>query len=112
MAVIPRWCLRIDPLSPALETASVSLLDCGADPAPRGAAGALRIPVEPDPGRLADQVCLGYEAPDPAVLAVVTIVAHHQILSGRNHAAPHRAVAQQCRGGALTITTVVAADFL
>src|SRR5277367_6318360 len=109
IAVTPRWCLRIDPLSRALEAAVASLLYGGADPAPRRSAGALRIPVEPDTGRLTDQVRLGHEAPDPAILAVVAIVTHHQILSRRDHPAPHRSVAQQ-GGRPLPVAAVVTTD--
>src|ERR1700722_7547496 len=109
IAVTPRWCLRIDSLSRALETAVASLLYRGADPAPRGSAGALRIPVEPDTGRLTDQVRLGHATPDPTILAVIAIITHHQILSRRDHPAPHRSVTQQ-GGRPLPITAVVTAD--
>src|ERR1700743_1272990 len=103
IAVTPRWCLRIE---------AHSSFDRGADPAPRRSAGALRIPVEPDTGRLADQVRLGHEAPDPAILAVVAIVAHHEIVSGRHRATPHRPITQQARDPRLSVAAVVTADLL
>src|SRR5579872_1804808 len=56
--------------------------DRGADAAPVRTACALEIPIEPDSRRLADQIVLGHEAPDTPVLAVVAIVAHHQVHAG------------------------------
>src|SRR5438552_14611052 len=61
----------------------------GADAAPHGTAGAAQIPVEPDSGRPADQVLLGHIAPAAPVVAVVAVVAHHQIMP-RRHVADKR----------------------
>src|SRR2546423_15142052 len=69
----------------------------GADAAPHGTAGAAQIPIEPDPGRPADQVLLGHIAPAAPVVAVVAIVAHHQIMP-RRHVAANRPHAAACGG--------------
>src|SRR5688572_21068302 len=43
------------------------------------------IEVHPDQERLAAQVLLRQEAPVSAVLAIITIVAHHEIVTRRHH---------------------------
>src|SRR5476649_703071 len=42
--------------------------------------------IKPDKKSLADNVRLGHEAPDTAVAAVVPVVAHHEVMAGRNRA--------------------------
>src|SRR5690606_29705957 len=42
--------------------------------------------VHPDEKRLADDVLLRNETPEPAVEAVLAIVAHHEIVTGRHRA--------------------------
>src|SRR5256885_2687227 len=78
----------------------------GTDSAPHGTAGAAQIPIEPDPGRPADQVLLGHIAPAAPVVAVVTIVAHHQIMP-RRHVADKRLHAA-ASGGVLVPADVAA----
>src|SRR2546423_7517889 len=78
----------------------------GADAAPHGTAGAAQISIEPDPGRPADQVLLGHIAPAATVVAVVAIVAHHQIMP-RRHVADKRLHAAAC-GGVLVPADVAA----
>src|ERR1700730_9418898 len=78
----------------------------GADAAPDGTPGAAHIPIEPDPGRPADQVRLGHVAPAAPVVAVVTVVAHHQILP-RRHVADKRLHAA-ASGGVLVPADVAA----
>src|SRR2546430_3570558 len=78
----------------------------GADAAPHGTAGAAQIPIEPDPGRPADQVLLGHIAPAAPVVAVVAIVAHHQIMP-RRHVADKR-VHAAAAGGVLVPADVAA----
>src|SRR6266851_4858527 len=68
--------------SPALRPGGS--LYCGAESAPHRATGAFEVPIEPDSRRFADQVVLGHEAPDPTILTVVPVVAHHEVASGRN----------------------------
>src|SRR6266853_304028 len=92
IAVIPCCLLRI--ANPQLLPAERSVRprrsrNGGTDAAPHGAAGAAQIPVEPDPGRPADQVLLGYIAPAAPVVAVVAVVPHHQIMP-RRHVADKR----------------------
>src|SRR5438034_4023027 len=82
------------------------LRNCGADAAPHGTAGAAQIPIEPDPGRPADQVLLGHIAPAAPVVAVVTVVAHHQIMP-RRHVADKR-VHAAAAGGVLVPADVAA----
>src|ERR1700694_1504342 len=60
------------------------LVNVGANAAPDRAARTLQIPIEPDSRGFADQMILRDEAPDTAVLAVVAIVAHHEVLAGRH----------------------------
>src|SRR5690349_17956521 len=47
----------------------------------------LFVPVEPDQEGLAAEVLLRQEVhrPETAVLAIITIVAHHEIVAGRHH---------------------------
>src|SRR5256884_9147602 len=78
----------------------------GADAAPHGTAGAAQVPIEPDPGRPADQVLLGHIAPAAPVVAVVAIVAHHQIMP-RRHVADKRSHAA-ASGGVLVPADVAA----
>src|SRR5512134_2921230 len=42
--------------------------------------------VEPDEECLADDVGVGHESPDPAVARIVTVVTHHEVMSGWNGA--------------------------
>src|SRR5690242_5484426 len=44
------------------------------------------VPVEPDEEGLASQVVVRDESPIPAVVAVVPVVAHHEVLAGRDPA--------------------------
>src|SRR6266496_1840908 len=44
------------------------------------------VPVEPDEERLAADVVVRHETPVPAVVAVIAIVTHHQVLTGRHPA--------------------------
>src|ERR1700732_1043376 len=67
----------------------LGLRNGGTHAAPDGTAGAAQVPIEPDPGRPADQVLLGHIAPAAPVVAVVTVVAHHQIMP-RRHVADKR----------------------
>src|SRR4051812_10583035 len=48
--------------------------------------GADVVPIEPDEERLSAKVVIGYEAPVTAVVAVVAIVAHHEVMAGRDAA--------------------------
>src|SRR5690606_35373095 len=50
---------------------------------PHAAVG--RIPVQPDEERLAHQVLLRYRTPVAAVVAVVAVVAHHEVVPFRHH---------------------------
>src|SRR3954471_14811089 len=79
IAVTPR-CLRISP--PGCRS-----IDLGADATPvdEFRQRALRVEIEPDSRRLADQIRVGDEAPLAAIFAVVAIVADHEVLAGRNH---------------------------
>src|SRR5689334_4694905 len=79
IAVTPR-CLRMCP--PGYRS-----IDLGADAAPVDdlRQRALRVEIEPDSRRLADQILVGDVAPLAAVFAVVAIVADHQVLAGRHH---------------------------
>src|ERR1700691_2785667 len=85
MNVIP-CCLRIIAFLRTAIVRSVYLLP---DPVPaqRPAAvppvPALPVPIEPDSGRLADQILFRHESPYPAVGAVVAIIADHQIMARR-----------------------------
>src|SRR5690349_16593642 len=92
--VTPRCLKRIEALPS---------VDRHADAAPKGASRAMRVPIEPDPGRFADQVLLGHEAPGAPVVAVVAVVAHHQIL-------PRGHLARPCRGSQESRGILVAAD--
>src|SRR5882762_1411751 len=94
MAVTPCCLLRIDayPRNCCLQTETCAPLrswNGGTDAAPDGTAGAAQIPIEPDPGRPADQVLLGHITPAAPVITVVTVVAHHQIMP-RRHVADKR----------------------
>src|ERR1700726_4562461 len=84
----------------------LGLRNGGTHAAPDGTAGAAQIPIEPDPGRPADQVRLGHVAPAAPVVAVVTVVAHHQILP-RRHVADKRLHAA-ASGGVLVPADVAA----
>src|SRR5882757_375787 len=84
IAVRPRCCVRIDALSRKCCKLTSASLDRRPHPAPGGAARALRVPIEPDSCGFADQILFGHEAPDTAVLAVVAVVAHHEVLPGRH----------------------------
>ena len=44
----------------------------------------VQVEVEPDPAGTADQVGFRHEAPDPAVRAVVAIIADHQVVASRH----------------------------
>src|SRR5215467_13656926 len=44
------------------------------------------VQVQPDEERLADDVLIGHEPPDPAVARVVPVVAHHEVMPRRNRA--------------------------
>src|SRR3954466_11408055 len=44
------------------------------------------VQVEPDEERLADDVLIRYEPPDPAVARVVPVIAHHEVMPRRNRA--------------------------
>ena len=61
--------------------------------------------MHPDTERLADQVVLGYETPTATVVAVVAVVAHHEILPFRDldgtigqHTTPRRQVGRALSG--------------
>src|SRR5207302_152336 len=69
-------------------------------------ASAAPIPIAPVPGRPADQVLLGHIAPAAPVVAVVAIVAHHQIMP-RRHVADKRLHAA-ASGGVLVPADVAA----
>src|SRR5215470_2821649 len=74
MKVRPDCCrVRMIPLPSA--NAAADSLECQT---------AYVIPVEPDEKRLAPDVVVGHEAPVAAVVAVVAVVAHHEVLSGRH----------------------------
>src|SRR5215472_1779862 len=60
-------------------------MDAGPDALEREARNI--VPVEPDENGLAPDVVVGDEAPVAAVVAVVPIVAHHQVATGRHLAA-------------------------
>src|SRR3954462_15214832 len=71
--VTPR-CLRICP-------PDYRLLDASSDALPVDEARALRIQIEPDSRRLADQILLGDETPAATVFAVVAVVADHEVFA-------------------------------
>src|ERR1700746_1074769 len=81
-------------------------LDGRADAAPHGASRAPQVPIEPDSGRLADQILLRDITPGAAILAVVAIVSHHQIVT-RRHVADERRY-MDATGGVLVATHVAA----
>src|SRR6185437_1452992 len=91
IAVTPRclFCIAVTPCAP--------LRNRRADAAPDRAAGAARVPIEPDPGGLADQVLLRHVAPGAPVVAVIAVVTHHQIMP-RRHIADKRRRAHPARG--------------
>src|SRR5579872_3095738 len=65
-----------------IETRSLCLLlDLVSYTPPNGSAAALQVPIEPNSGRLADQMVLRHESPVAAVGAVVAVVADHQVLT-------------------------------
>src|SRR5207248_13860 len=57
------------------------------------------VPIEPDEKCLAADVVVRHETPIPAVVAVIAIVTHHQVLTGRHPA----------RKTALIVVAIVAA---
>src|SRR5205823_8654794 len=59
--------------------------DAAADPLERKAADV--VPVEPDEECLAADVIVGHEAPVAAIVTVVAVVAHHQVVPRRDFAA-------------------------
>src|SRR5215472_16834397 len=59
-------------------------LDDRADAAPHRPARPSKVPIEPDPRRLADQVLLGHIPPGAAVVTVVAVVPHHHVVTGRH----------------------------
>src|SRR6476661_1874282 len=50
------------------------------------------VPVEPDEERAPAKVVVRHEAPVPAVVAAIAIIAHHEIVSGRHLAREFAAV--------------------
>src|ERR1700716_1994792 len=88
----------------------VTSLDCRTEPAPRRAARTLEVPIEPDSRRFADQIVLGHEAPHPPVLAVVPVVAHHEVAALRHGRLENRSFADHgisCRAAGIVPTAVV-----
>src|ERR1700733_15994927 len=79
MNVTPRCRLNMSPSRP-----DGRLFNASAYSAPDWSALAVPIPIEPDPGRFADQIRLGHVSPVTAILAVVAIVPDHQV-AGRRH---------------------------
>src|SRR5471032_419332 len=50
----------------------------------------LLFKAHPDTGCTTDQILLWHKAPVTTVSAVVTVVAHHEVMDGRNHPGAHR----------------------
>src|SRR5262245_62423662 len=63
---------------------SQSLFDFLADSLEVDHPAAAWIEIQPDSRRLADQILVGHVTPLAAVQAVVTVVADHQVMTGRN----------------------------